>query len=1437
MKSLRQLLRRRLHSSRVEGSPKRRATKHHGGKKRRLSTQTLEQRQLLAGDLNIAHNYWNGYDVNEDRQISPSDALGVINYLAANTASGEQVEGNPADAFAGKKVDVNSDGHVTPSDALSVINAIARGEQMDPLVEFFLTARDFDDNLLPVNNGVVQAPGTGIENRFFLEVSYSDLRTLGDDLGAFTIFPDIGVSQGGILQPVLRETQQIIIGEEIRDTTSGSVFLTREGNAQTFEITRDQIFGSQGFAGALSDLLVNEFGLSTSDFRISQPPQLKGENGRDLGFQIAYTADSFGNVDIPDFSLTSSFDIAVPVTFNEFAPFLADGVTPNSAAVRFNLDTRSRTLNNNQEFYNLITRGTFDPATGFTDIGGLGAALPFGIRDADFNGQLIEPFDAFRIEVFLNTELTDASPLVIDVNPGEGVDPLTLYGVEGVIPEDSIVIGEGARVTISTGAVGINNPPVLNTTPLQKSATEDDNPFSIDLLEDADDVDGDTLSVTGFSIRSGNVAGVSLSGNSLNVTPSAYNALKVGETSVIIADYTVTDGNANAPAQELTLTITGVNDAPDAGANISTVNDEFDASFNIDLLQNATDPDGDTLTISNITQVGSDDTSGVTPDAANNQLVVNPSAYAALEQGEFVEVTYQFEVSDGNGGTDTATVTVRINGDTPNRAPIATAPITLTVSEDDDATTLDLLTNVTDEDPEDTLSVDAGSIVTTGNTAGFSVSGNSLSINPAAYNSLADGDTEVVTYTYTVVDGEGGSVSQSATITINGANDAPVVSAAVTTTVTEDDNSTNVDLLAGASDPDNGDTVSVDALTLRSGDASGISTNGASGLTIDPSAYNNLAVGESAVIIYDYNLVDQNDAVTPQSATITITGVNDAPAVDNPITLTVTEDDSAQSIDLLAGADDVDTNDTLIAESLTFTGVSTPFTLVNDNTLTFDPGFFNGLGATETEEVVVNYNVADGNGGVAAQTATITINGVNDAPVISGPISRTFSEDAGTQTVSLLDNVTDADTNDVLSVSGVNVTGDNSGITRNGASLSINTGAYSDLEEGESVEVVFTYQVTDGTETLNHSATITITGGADTPIPGADIEVSFNENSPNTTVNLLEGSTDPNDDPLSVINAVITSGDARGVTLDVANNQLLISPTAYADLEDGEFAVVVVDYEVSDDNGNSAPRKATVTIVGQTIVGSTISGQLFVDHIENREEVLNGAQPIRDGVKDADEPALAGVTIRLLEVTSSGETEVASMLTDMDGSYSFDNIFPGTYVVEYDIPDSVVHTGSTRGQIVIGEAGGQTESGPALGAIGLTGVQQRLDLLAKSYIAAGIIDTGGSPEGLAGGSVHLNEDGTQQMFVAGVGFAPQFAEVVLNDARDAALLTIIDAADGKMKSARLTLDQFVVTGDGRGVRFFGNMSHFSFTETNEALIRQEFEDYRNAIDKVMGSGN
>ncbi len=107
-------------------------------------------------------------------------------------------------------------------------------------------------------------------------------------------------------------------------------------------------------------------------------------------------------------------------------------------------------------------------------------------------------------------------------------------------------------------------------------------------------------------------------------------------------------------------------------------------------------------------------------------------------------------------------------------------------------------------------------------------------------------------------------------------NTPPTVTGPVTVTATEDASTFTVNLLSGASDTDAGDVLAIANLALATGSGIGLSVVGST-LTIEPQAYNNLAAGVNAVTTYTYNIVDGNGGVIPQSATVTIQGLNDAP--------------------------------------------------------------------------------------------------------------------------------------------------------------------------------------------------------------------------------------------------------------------------------------------------------------------------------------------------------------------------------------------------------------------------------------------------------------------------------------------------------------------------------------------------------------------------------
>src|SRR5207247_2064365 len=142
-----------------------------------------------------------------------------------------------------------------------------------------------------------------------------------------------------------------------------------------------------------------------------------------------------------------------------------------------------------------------------------------------------------------------------------------------------------------------------------------------------------------------------------------------------------------------------------------------------------------------------------------------------------------------------------------------------------------------DPDSSDVLHVDANSV--SGLAAGVTLNGDSLSVDPNAYDHLAPWRRSEERRVGNVVDGKGGSGAQTATITITGANDQPAVSATSSPTTSDDHAPNSVNRPADPSDPDSSDVLHVDANSV-SGLAAGVTLNGDS-LSVDPNAYDHLA--------------------------------------------------------------------------------------------------------------------------------------------------------------------------------------------------------------------------------------------------------------------------------------------------------------------------------------------------------------------------------------------------------------------------------------------------------------------------------------------------------------------------------------------------------------------------------------------------------------------
>ena len=168
------------------------------------------------------------------------------------------------------------------------------------------------------------------------------------------------------------------------------------------------------------------------------------------------------------------------------------------------------------------------------------------------------------------------------------------------------------------------------------------------------------------------------------------------------------------------------------------------------------------------------------------------------------------------------------------------------------------------------------------------------------------------------------------------------------------------------------------------------STSGVWTYTLDNANHQNLAAGETQTDVFTVTVSDGKGGTDTQDVTITIHGTNDAPVITSDAqTGSVTEDTQLTASGVVTSSE-VDNGAT--ATYTVANGTGDYGTLALDSTTgawtyTLDDAAANTLaGGQVVNEVFVVY-VSDGRGGVHSREVTISINGTNDAAIITGTSS------------------------------------------------------------------------------------------------------------------------------------------------------------------------------------------------------------------------------------------------------------------------------------------------------------------------------------------------------------------------------------------------------------------------------------------------------------------
>ncbi|MFG3597337.1 VCBS domain-containing protein [Bradyrhizobium sp. RDI18] len=560
---------------------------------------------------------------------------------------------------------------------------------------------------------------------------------------------------------------------------------------------------------------------------------------------------------------------------------------------------------------------------------------------------------------------------------------------------------------------------------------------------------------------------------------------------------------------------------------------------------------------------------------------VPDSAFDFLADGEILTLTYTATVNDGHGGIINKPLTVTVTG-TNDTAVIASSPQSAAISEIDDTSgsaTPDHANGAiifTDVDWTDTHTVTVTDVVASGIMTGLAdhdtqfdwlllgtltdspggltgIQNWTFSAPDHYFDYLADGEAVTLTYTVEVDDHHGGVVTKDVAITVNGANDAPVVT--TTNGTFTEMAGTGIGVLdhAGGSitfaDLDLSDRPDVSAsyasytytaadgttdllLTAQQQDDIGIAltltpalgntNNGSVSWSYDvaDSQFDFLAYGETLTLTYTAKVNDHHGGVVTKPVTVAITGSNDVPTLDAEIAGELNDTAANDSFGSLAGTltgHDVDHDETASLSYAVLDGSSAVNTAVAglygsltvnaDGTYTYVPNAaaLNALHEGSYTDMFTA-QTADVHGTVSTAILTVDVIGANDAPTltaeIAGKLTDTAADDNFADLTGTLDG-NDRDSGETASLSYAALDGSsavNTAVAGLYGWLAVNAdGSYVYVPNAAAIDALLAGSYTDtfAVQTIDvHGAvgtatlTVNVEGANDAPVIRTDVVVT-----------------------------------------------------------------------------------------------------------------------------------------------------------------------------------------------------------------------------------------------------------------------------------------------------------------------------------------------------------
>ena len=316
--------------------------------------------------------------------------------------------------------------------------------------------------------------------------------------------------------------------------------------------------------------------------------------------------------------------------------------------------------------------------------------------------KLLDPASSYAVETPSGVAAVRGTIMIVRIvfdDPDYEDGTVLITNLEGLI----YFIGHGEELQFSEGVQVIADSETTQLVQLSlavddSAATDAHTPVTVAapgvLDNDSGLIVGDTLAVT--AVNTGGTLGAvnwSTDGSFTYDPNGQFEYLSAGNSTSDSFTYTVTDDYGITDTATVTITINGVYDPPDddppvyyppvyyAPVNHPPVAIDDAATTDEDspitvaaagVLSNDSDPDSDILAVAAVNTGG---TLGAVNWSTDGSFTYDPNGqFEYLSAGNSTTDSFTYTVSDGHGGTDTATVAILINGvdDTPgNNPPVA----------------------------------------------------------------------------------------------------------------------------------------------------------------------------------------------------------------------------------------------------------------------------------------------------------------------------------------------------------------------------------------------------------------------------------------------------------------------------------------------------------------------------------------------------------------------------------------------------------------------------------------------------------------------------------------------------------------------------------------------------------------------------------------------